>query len=144
MTRTQVGIVGAGPSGLVLAHMLRQSGIESVILESRTREYCEQRARAGVLEHDTAALLEHIGVGERMRREGLVHRGIFLRFGRRDHRIDFTALTGGRTITVYGQHEVIKDLIAAALADGQRIVFEASDVALEGVSSDDAGDCFPA
>ena len=131
MTRTQVGIVGAGPSGLILAHMLRLRGIESVIVEVRTREYCEQRVRAGVLEHDAANLLEEIGVGERMRREGLVHRGIILRFDRRDHRIDLAGLTGGRTITVYGQHEVIKDLIAAALSDNQRILFEAADVTVE-------------
>jgi p-hydroxybenzoate 3-monooxygenase len=126
--RTQVGIVGAGPSGLVLARMLRLRGIESIILETRTRAYCEQRVRAGVLEHDSAALLEEIGVGERMRREGLVHRGIILRFDRRDHRIDLSALTGGRAITVYGQHEVIKDLIASALAANQQILFEVDDV----------------
>jgi p-hydroxybenzoate 3-monooxygenase len=115
--------------------MLRLSGVESVILEARTREYCEQRTRAGVLEHDAAALLERIGVGDRMRREGLIHRGIHLQFDGRDHRIDFEALTGGRTITVYGQHEVIKDLIAAALSAGQRILFEVDDVTLDDVAS---------
>jgi p-hydroxybenzoate 3-monooxygenase len=135
VTRTQVGIVGAGPSGLILAHMLRLRGIDSIIVEARTREYCEQRVRAGVLEHDSANLLEHIGVGARMRREGLVHRGIILRFEGRDHRIDLAGLTGGRTITVYGQHEVIKDLIAAALAANQRILFEASDVRVDDISS---------
>jgi p-hydroxybenzoate 3-monooxygenase len=110
-------------------------GVESVVVESRTREYCEQRVRAGVLEHDAAALLEQIGVGDRMRREALVHRGIFLRFGGRDHHIDFEHLTGGRTITVYGQHEVIKDLIAAALAANQRLMFEVSDVEVSDLTS---------
>jgi p-hydroxybenzoate 3-monooxygenase len=115
--------------------MLRLRGIESVIVEARSRAHCEQRVRAGVLEHDAADLLEKIGVGARMRREGLVHRGIFLRFNARDHRIDMAELTGGRTITVYGQHEVIKDLVAAALAAGQRLHFEVDDVAVEDVSS---------
>jgi len=133
--RTQVGIIGAGPSGLILARMLAQQGIESVILEARSREYCEQRARAGVLEHDAADLLEDIGVGERMRREGLVHRGIFLRFGGRDHRIDMAELTGGRTITVYGQHEVIKDLIAAAILDGQPLSFDVDDVSVHDIET---------
>ena len=135
MPRTQVGIIGAGPSGLILARMLAQQGIESVILEARSREYCEQRARAGVLEHDSANLLEEIGVGSRMRREGLVHRGIFLRFGGRDHRIDMAELTGGRTITVYGQHEVIKDLIAAAITDGQPLLFDVDDVSVHDLES---------
>jgi p-hydroxybenzoate 3-monooxygenase len=134
--KTQVGIIGAGPSGLILAHMLRRLGIDSVILEARSREHCEQRARAGVLEHDVANLLEEIGVGERMRREGLVHRGIFLRFGERDHRIDMAGLTGGRTITVYGQHEVIKDLIATAIAADQSLHFDVDDVAIEQIDSD--------
>lgn len=134
--RTQVGIIGAGPSGLVLARMLRRCGIDSVVVEARSRAYCEQRVRAGVLEHDAAQLLEDIGVGERMRREGLVHRGIVLRFARRDHRIDMAGLTGGRTITVYGQHEVIKDLITAAYDDGQRLLFDVADVAIEDVTSE--------
>jgi p-hydroxybenzoate 3-monooxygenase len=109
--RTQVGIVGAGPAGLLLAHLLHGHGIESVVLELRSREYVEQRVRAGVLEHGTVELLSEAGVGERMQREGLVHHGIELRFDRRGHRIDFPALTGGRSITVYGQQEVVKDLI---------------------------------
>jgi p-hydroxybenzoate 3-monooxygenase len=115
--------------------MLARQGIESVILEARSREYCEQRARAGVLEHDAANLLEEIGVGARMRREGLVHRGIFLRFDGRDHRIDMAELTGGRTITVYGQHEVIKDLIAAAIADSQPLLFDVDDVSIHDLES---------
>ena len=133
--KTQVGIIGAGPSGLILARMLAQQGIESVILESQSRAHCEQRARAGVLEHDAANLLEEIGVGDRMRREGLVHHGIFLRFGGRDHRIDMAELTGGRTITVYGQHEIIKDLIAAAIADGQALHFDVGDVSVSDLDS---------
>ena len=133
--RTQVGIVGAGPAGLMLAMLLRREGIESVVLELRSREYCEQRIRAGVLEHGTADLLDTIGVGERMHRQGLVHNGIYLRFGGRSHHIDFPALTG-KTITVYGQHEVVKDLIAAHVAADQALHFEVSDVKLDGLDGD--------
>ena len=129
-TRTQVGIVGAGPAGLLLSHLLYLEGIESVVLEARTREYCETRVRAGVLEHGTARLLDAAGVGARMRREGLVHHGIVFRFGGRDHRIDLSGLTGGRTITVYAQHEIVKDLIAARRDAGGAIVFEAENVSL--------------
>jgi p-hydroxybenzoate 3-monooxygenase len=125
--RTQVGIVGAGPAGLLLSHLLHRRGIECVVLELRSRQYCETRIRAGVLEQGTAELLRAIGVGERMAREGLVHHGIVLRFDRRDHRIDLSGLTG-RAITVYGQHEVVKDLIAARLAAGGEILFEVADV----------------
>jgi len=130
MRRTQVGIVGAGPAGLVLSHLLYRQGIESVVLESRTREYVQERVRAGVLEQNTVDLLTDLGVGERMRREGLVHRGIELRFQGRGHRIDFDELTGGRAITIYAQAEVIKDLIDARLAAGQPIVFEAENVSV--------------
>jgi p-hydroxybenzoate 3-monooxygenase len=133
--RTQVGIVGAGPAGLVLAMLLRRAGIESVVLELRSREYCEQRIRAGVLEHGTVDLLDAIGVGERMRRQGLVHHGIYLRFGGRSRHIDFPDLTG-KTITVYGQHEVVKDLIAAHVAAGQALHFEIADVALHGLGGE--------
>ncbi|HTD36228.1 MAG TPA: 4-hydroxybenzoate 3-monooxygenase [Candidatus Limnocylindrales bacterium] len=129
MTRTQVGIIGAGPAGLVLALLLRRRGIESIIIEARSREYCVQRIRAGVLEHGTVELLEANGVGERMRRQGLVHGGIYLRFAGRSRHIDFPALTG-KTITVYGQHEVVKDLIADHLAANQPLHFEVSDVAI--------------
>jgi p-hydroxybenzoate 3-monooxygenase len=121
--RTQVGIVGAGPAGLVLSHLLHRAGIASVVLEARSREYAEKRVRAGVLEHETAQLLESTGVGERLRREGLVHRGIELRFNDRSRRIDFEALAG-KTVTVYGQQEVVKDLIAARLAAGGALAFE--------------------
>jgi p-hydroxybenzoate 3-monooxygenase len=126
--RTQVGIVGAGPAGLLLSHLLHLAGIESVIIENRSREYVEHRVRAGVLEQGAADLLVEAGVGDRMRREGLVHHGIELRFGGRGHRIDFRELTDGRAITVYGQQEVVKDLIAARLAAGGEIVFGGSDV----------------
>jgi p-hydroxybenzoate 3-monooxygenase len=126
--RTQVGIVGAGPAGLVLSHLLHLQGIESVILESRERSYVEERVRAGVLEQGTVDLLTEMGVGERLRREGLVHHGVNLRFGRRTHRIDFADLTGGKGVTIYSQHEVVKDLIAARLKTNGQILFEAADV----------------
>jgi p-hydroxybenzoate 3-monooxygenase len=129
--RTQVGIVGAGPAGLVLARLLQRAGIDAVILERRSRSYVESRVRAGVLEHGTAQLLDELGVGQRMRREGMVHRGIELRFGGESHRIDLEALTG-RTITVYGQQEVVKDLIAARLADDLPLHFEAEVTAVDG------------
>jgi p-hydroxybenzoate 3-monooxygenase len=129
--RTQVGIVGAGPAGLVLAHLLRRQGIDSIVLEIRSREYVEKRIRAGVLEQGTADLLVACGVGDRMLREGLVHQGVELRFGGRSRRIDFRELTG-RGITVYGQHEVVKDLIAARLAAGGPILFEVEDVCVDG------------
>lgn len=129
-TRTQVGIVGAGPAGLVLSHLLYLEGIESIVVENKTRQYCEERIRAGVLEWGTVDLLKEMGVGERMTREGLVHYGIELRFAGRRHRIDFQDLTG-RSITVYGQHEVIKDLIQARLATKGRIVFEANEVRVD-------------
>jgi p-hydroxybenzoate 3-monooxygenase len=131
--RTQVGIVGAGPAGLVLSHLLDLAGIESRVLEARTREYVEKRVRAGVLEYGTAQLLDDIGVGARMRREGLVHRGIELRFNDRSHRIDFEDLTGGKTVTVYGQQEVVKDLIAARLAAGGALAFETEVTGLDDV-----------
>jgi p-hydroxybenzoate 3-monooxygenase len=123
-TRTQIGIVGAGPAGLFLSHLLHREGIESVVLESHTREYIEHRIRAGVLEQNTVDLMVSTGVGERLKREGLVHHGVELRFEGRARRIDFQELTG-RAITVYAQHEVIKDMVAARLAAGGEIVFEA-------------------
>ena len=134
--RIQVAIVGAGPAGLMLGHLLQRAGVEAVVLESRSRAYIEQRVRAGVLEQGSVDLLAASGAGERMRREGLVHHGIDLRFDRRGHRIDFPALTGGRSITVYGQQEVVKDLVAARVASGARLFFEVSDVALAGLESD--------
>jgi p-hydroxybenzoate 3-monooxygenase len=133
--RTQVGIVGAGPAGLVLGHLLHLRGIESVVLEDRNREYVEQRVRAGVLEWGTVELLKEMGVGERMERQGLVHRGVELRFAGEGHRIDFDELTG-RGITVYGQQEVVKDLIAARLDFGGPLLFEVDDVRPEGFDTD--------
>ena len=128
--RTQIGIVGAGPAGLVLAHLLHLRGIESVVIETRSRKYIEERVRAGLLEQGTVDLLIETGVGERLQRECLTHRGIALRFNRRSHRIDFDDLTGGKTVTIYAQQEVIKDLVAARLAAGLPIIFEANDVSV--------------
>ncbi len=133
--RTQVGIVGAGPAGLMLAHLLSLQGIESVVIESRSRTYVERRVRAGVLEQGSVDLLDAAGAGDRMRREGLVHHGITLRFGGRDHRIDFGELTGGHGITVYGQQELVKDLIALRLGAGHPVLFEVSDVQLHGIDT---------
>jgi p-hydroxybenzoate 3-monooxygenase len=128
--------VGAGPAGLVLAHLLHLKGIDSVVLESQSREYLEHRVRAGVLEQGTADLLDAIGVGDRLRREGLVHEGIELQFEGERHRIDFPSLTGGRRITVYGQQEVVKDLIAARLETERPLLFEVTDVAVGDFESD--------
>jgi p-hydroxybenzoate 3-monooxygenase len=135
-SRTQVGIVGAGPAGLVLSHLLAREGIESVVLENRSREYVEARVRAGVLEQGTVDLLNELRLGERLGREGLIHHGIELRFGGRGHRIAFEELPGDRAITIYGQQEVVKDLIAARLEGGGPILFEVDDVRVEGIDSD--------
>ena len=123
--RTQVGIVGGGPAGLLLSHLLHLEGIESIVIERRSREGLETTVRAGVLEHGTAELLKEVGVGERMLREGSVHHGIELRFGGRGHRIDFGDLTEGLSITIYGQQEVVKDLIRARLEVDGKLLFEA-------------------
>ena len=121
--RTQVGIVGAGPAGLMLSHLLHLRGIESVILERRTRDAIEATIRAGVLEQGTVDLMTETGVGDRLKREGFVHQGFEMRFAGRSHRINLYELTGGRVITVYAQHEVLKDLIKARLAAGAQILF---------------------
>ena len=134
--RTQVGIVGAGPSGLLLSQLLHLAGVESVVLERRSRAYVEGRIRAGVLEQGTVELLDEAGVGERLHREGLVHGGIELAFAGRRHRIDFEDLTGGKAVTVYGQTEVTKDLNLAREAAGGDIVFEAEDVTLHDFDGD--------
>jgi len=133
--RTQVGIVGAGPAGLLLSHLLHREGIESVVVESRSRDYVEHRVRAGVLEQGAVDLLVQSGVGDRLQREGLVHHGIELRFGGRGHRIDLTELTGGRAITVYGQQEVVKDLIRARLDAGGQVLFDVADVSVHALES---------
>jgi len=132
--RTQVGIIGAGPAGLILAHLLHLEGIDAVVLEVRTRQYIEERVRAGVLEQGTVELLTEMGVGDRLKREGLVHRGVEFRFNGRGHRIDFQSLVD-RSITVYAQQEVVKDLVAARLASGAPIVFEAKDVSVHDLTS---------
>jgi p-hydroxybenzoate 3-monooxygenase len=134
--RTQVGIVGAGPAGLVLAHLLARAGIESVVLEARSREHIEQRIRAGVLEQGTVDCLTEAGLGERLAREGMVHHGVALRWDGRSHRIALSDLTGGRAITLYGQQEVIKDLVGARLDAGHDLRFEVSGVRVDGFDGD--------
>jgi len=134
VVRTQVGIVGAGPAGLILSHLLHLEGIDSVVLEVHTRKYIEERVRAGVLEQGTVELLTEMGVGERLKREGLVHHGVEFRFQGQPHHIDFQALVG-RSITIYAQQEVVKDLVAARLATGAQIVFEATDVTVDDLTS---------
>jgi p-hydroxybenzoate 3-monooxygenase len=126
--RTQVGIVGGGPAGLMLGHLLHLQGIDSVILERRTAEHVIERVRAGVLEQTTVDLLEASGVGDRVRKEGMRHAGVYIAFGGSRHRIDFEELTGGRTITIYGQNEVVRDLIEARRATGSPLLFEILDV----------------
>src|SRR6266851_4910060 len=139
---TQVCIIGAGPAGLMLSHLLHRQGIASVVLERRSRDYVERRVRAGVLEQGSTDLLVATGVGERMIREGLAHDGIKLRFAGEEHRIDFRRLTG-RGITVYGQQEVIKDLIKQRLADGGEIWFDAEATGVEGIDGDPSPRCVP-
>lgn len=134
--RTTVGIVGAGPAGLLLARLLHNAGIDSVVLERRDRAYVERRQRAGILEQATADALRAAGAGERMDREGMPHHGIELRFGRRAHRVDFPSLTGGRGVMVYAQTEVVKDLIALQLADGGPLLFGTEVISVEGADSD--------
>jgi p-hydroxybenzoate 3-monooxygenase len=132
LMRTQVAIVGAGPAGLVLGQLLHAAGIESVVLEARSREYVEKRVRAGVLEQGTVELLEAIGVARRLHEEGIVHHGVELRFRGRGHRIALSDLTGGRAITIYGQQEVVKDLIASRLGTGAPLHFEVGEVSVDG------------
>jgi p-hydroxybenzoate 3-monooxygenase len=134
--RTQVGIVGAGPAGLFLSHLLQLAGIESIVVENRTREYVEHRVRAGVLEQGTVDLMRESGLADRMDREGLIHRGIEIRFAGRRFRVPLSDLAGGRAITIYGQQEVVKDLIAARLAAGGDIRFEVEEVRIEGIDGD--------
>jgi len=135
-SRTQVGIVGAGPAGLLLSHLLALAGVESVVVENRSRAYCEARQRAGLLEAGTVELLRSAGVGKRLDAEGIEHDGIYLQFLGERHHLDFRALTGGRWVTIYAQTEIVKDLIAARLAAGGVVEFSCSDVAVSDVTSD--------
>lgn len=133
--RTQVGIVGAGPAGLLLSHLLYLCGIGSVVIELRSRAEVETTVRAGVLEQNTVDILTAAGLGARLRCEGQVHHGINLRFAKNTHRIDMHRLTSGRAITVYAQQEVLKDLIGAAIKSGRQVVFEAKDVRLHDLNT---------
>jgi p-hydroxybenzoate 3-monooxygenase len=134
--RTQVAIIGAGPAGLLLAQLLHLHGIDSVILERRDRGYVLARIRAGVLEQGTVGLLERVGVAERLHREGLVHDGIDIAFAHRRHRIDLKYASGGHSVTIYGQTEVTRDLVAAREAAGLPLLFEVADVSLHGLDDD--------
>ena len=134
--KTQVGIVGAGPAGLMLAQLLHLAGIESVVLELHTRQYVEERVRAGVLEQGTVDLMNRMGLGARMMRQGLMHYGIELRFGGRSHRIDFKELTGGKGVMIYAQHEVVHDLVEARLAAGAPLLYQATDVSLRAIDGE--------
>jgi p-hydroxybenzoate 3-monooxygenase len=133
--RTQVGIVGAGPAGLTLGRLLEREGIEAVVIENRSRDYVEHRIRAGVLEQGTADLLVEAGVGERMQREGIVHHGIELQFDGERHRIPLSDLAGGRAIVIYGQTEVVKDLIAARVDAGAPLLFEVDEVTVHDIDA---------
>ncbi|MGH3673793.1 MAG: 4-hydroxybenzoate 3-monooxygenase [Pseudonocardiaceae bacterium] len=135
LLRTQVGIIGAGPSGLLLSHLLHLHGIESIVVESRSKEYVEKRVRAGQLQQSTVDLLRGAGLGARLDREGLIHEGFELRFNDRSHRMPFTELTG-RTVRIYGQQEVVKDLIKARIAAGGQLYFAVDDVAIFDVCRD--------
>jgi p-hydroxybenzoate 3-monooxygenase len=135
-TRTQVGIVGGGPAGLLLSHLLALRGIDSVLIEIRSREYCEARQRAGVLEDGSVALLRSAGLADRLDRQGLVHGGIYLQFDGERRHVDFRDLTGGRTVTVYAQTEVVKDLIARRLADGGTLEFSVTDTDVADLDTD--------
>jgi p-hydroxybenzoate 3-monooxygenase len=132
---TQVGIIGAGPAGLLLGHLLHRNHIDSVIIENRSKDHVIERVRAGVLEQGTVDLMNAMGVGERLKRQGLRHDGLFLSFQGRRHHIDMSELTGGKAITVYGQNEVVKDLIEARVGTGRPLFFESSEVSVGGLDS---------
>lgn len=134
--RTQVGIVGAGPAGLMLSHLLHLEGIESVIIESRSREHVRTRLRAGVLEQGAVDLMREVGVGERLDQLGLVQNAIDFRFGGESHRVDFTQATGGRTVVVYPQHDVVTDLMTARERTGGQVIYDAPVTRIEGLQSE--------
>src|SRR5215467_3297173 len=134
-SRTQVGIVGAGPAGLLLAHLLHLAGIDSVIVENRSREYVIDRVRAGVLEQGTVDLLCAMGVAAGLKRRGLRHEGVYISFQGRRHRVDMADLTCGKAITVYGQNEVVRDLIDARIETGRPLYFDAEDVGVDALDS---------
>jgi p-hydroxybenzoate 3-monooxygenase len=134
--RTQVGIIGAGPAGLLLSHLLALRGIDSVVVETRSRGYCEARQRAGLLEDGTVKLLREVDLAQRLDAEGLEHGGIYLQFAGERHHLDFRALTGGRTVTIYAQTEIVKDLIARRLADGGTLEFEISGTTVADLGTD--------
>src|SRR5262249_59452479 len=129
--RTQVGIIGAGPAGLFLSHLLYREGIDCIVLEARSREHIEGRVRAGVLEQGTVELMRELGLDARLRRDAMIDNALDIRFGDGLIHLDLPALTGGKCATIYGQQEVVKDLVAARLADGAPLVFEAEAVALD-------------
>ena len=133
--RTQIGIVGAGPSGLMLGHLLHLAGIDSIVVESRSQEHVIDRVRAGVLEQSTVDLMHEAGVGSRLGREGMRHEGLYIAFNGTRHHIDMARLTGGRAITIYGQNEVVKDLIAAREATGRALLFDLDDVRVDAIDT---------
>src|SRR5438045_9261263 len=135
-SRTQVGIVGAGPAGLLVSHRLALRGIDSIVVENRSRAYCEARQRAGLLEAGTVELLRAVGLGARMDAEGLEHGGIYLQFEGERHHLDFRDLTGGRWVTIYAQTEIVKDLIARRVADGGALEFDIAGPAVVGLDTD--------
>jgi len=134
--RTQVGIVGAGPAGLLLSHLLALGGVDSIVIETRSRAYCEARQRAGMLESTTVELLRAVGLGRRLDAEGLEHNGIYLQFDGERHHVNFRELTGGRWVTIYAQTEIVKDLIRARVADRAALEFEVSETEVADLDSD--------
>jgi p-hydroxybenzoate 3-monooxygenase len=134
--RTQVGIVGAGPAGLLLSHLLALGGVDSIVIETRSRAYCEARQRAGMLESTTVELLRAVGLGQRLDAEGLEHNGIYLQFDGERHHVNFRELTGGRWVTIYAQTEIVKDLIRARVADRAALEFEVSETEVADLDSD--------
>src|SRR5882724_6542401 len=133
--RTQVGILGAGPAGLLLSHLLALGGVESVCVETRSRAHCEARQRAGMLEATTVDLLREVGLSDRLDREGLPHQGIYLQFDGERHHMNFRELTGGRQLMIYAQTEIVKDLIRARTAACAALEFEVSDTSVAGFDS---------